>query len=171
MFCVGGPYEKEVYDKLPDTYVIFICDFAPFASELYRYSVRNMIWETKEPLNDGSQTIILSTKGKNKSEVPIELVNFLEYVGQENDEPASDDDYVRRIQEQIKRIKQNRDWEGKYMLLEEMMRDERMEGMQKGQERINQLNILLSKQNRSEDIIKAASDKEYQEKLLKEFNL
>ena len=171
MFCVGGPYEKEVYDKLPDTYVIFICDFAPFASELYRYSVRNMIWETKEPLNDGSQTIILSTKGENKSEVPIELVNFLEYVGQETDEAETDDDYVRRIQEQIKRIKQNRDWEGKYMLLEEMMRDERMEGMQKGQERINQLNILLSKQNRSEDIIKAASDKEYQEKLLKEFNL
>lgn len=172
-------FAGEAYYKLSDTYVIFICDFAPFASELYRYSVRNMIWETKEPLNDGSQTIILSTKGKNKSEVPIELVNFLEYVGQENDEPASDDDYVRRIQEQIKRIKQNRDWEGKYMLLEEMMRDERMEGMQEGlkkgmqqgQERINQLIILLSKQNRSEDIIKAASDKEYQEKLLKEFNL
>lgn len=172
-------FAGEAYDKLSDTYVIFICDFAPFASELYRYSVRNMIWETKEPLNDGSQTIILSTKGKNKSEVPIELVNFLEYVGQENDEPASDDDYVRRIQEQIKRIKQNRDWEGKYMLLEQMMRDERMEGMQEGlkkgmqqgQERINQLIILLSKQNRSEDIIKAASDKEYQEKLLKEFNL
>jgi len=86
---------------------------------------------------------------------------------------------LRCIQEQIKRIKQNRDWEGKYMLLEEMMRDERMEGMQEGlkkgmqqgQERINQLIILLSKQNRSEDIIKAASDKEYQEKLLKEFNL
>ncbi len=65
------------------------------------------------------------------------------------------------------------------MLLEEMMRDERMEGMQEGlkkgmqqgQERINQLIILLSKQNRSEDIIKAALDKEYQEKLLKEFNL
>ena len=164
-------FAGEAYDKLSDTYVIFICDFAPFASELYRYSVRNMIRETKEPLNDGSQTIILSTKGKNKSEVPIELVNFLEYVGQENDEPASDDDYIRRIQEQIKRIKQNRDWEGKYMLLEEMMRDERMEGRQEGQERINQLNILLSKHNRSDDILKAATDKEYQEKLFKEFDL
>jgi len=43
--------------------------------------------------------------------------------------------------------------------------------MQQGQERINQLNILLSKQNRSEDIIKAVADKEYQEKLFKEFNL
>lgn len=61
------------------------------------------------------------------------------------------------------------------MLLEEMMRDERregvQEGMQKGQERINKLIILLSKQNRNEDIIKAATDREYQEKLLKEFNL
>ena len=169
----------ESYDQLADTYVIFICDFDPFGNRLYRYTIENRIQETGKALNDGSQTIILSTKGKNKSEVPIELVNFLEYVGQENDEPASDDDYVRRIQEQIKRIKQNRDWEGKYMLLEEMMRDERMEGMQEGlkkgmqqgQERINQLIILLSKQNRSEDIIKAASDKEYQEKLLKEFNL
>ena len=60
------------------------------------------------------------------------------------------------------------------MLLEEMMRMKdgghaggAEKGMQQGQERINQLIILLSKQNRSEDIIKAASDKEYQEKLLK----
>lgn len=130
-------------------------------------------------LNDGSHTIIPSTKGENESEVSEKLVNFLKYVGQEADETETDDDYIKKIQEQIKRIKQNRDWEGKYMLLEEMMRDERMEGMQEGlkkgmqqgQERINQLIILLSKQNRSEDIIKAASDKEYQEKLLKEFNL
>ena len=57
------------------------------------------------------------------------------------------------------------------MLLEEMMRDERMEGRQEGQERINQLNILLSKHNRSDDILKAAADKEYQEKLFKEFDL
>ena len=37
--------------------------------------------------------------------------------------------------------------------------------------RINQLIILLSKENRGEDIIKAAKDREYQEQLFKEFNL
>ena len=82
---------------------------------------------------------------------------------------------MKMLQERIKSIKKNRDWEGKYMLLEEMMREERMEGMQegiqKGQERINQLNILLSEQNRSEDIIKAATDRDYQERLFKEFHL
>ena len=126
---------------------------------------------TNELLKDGNQTIILSTQGTNPSEVPVELVNFLKYVGQDTDEAETNDDYVRLLQEQIKRIKQNRDWEGKYMLLEEMMRDEREEGRQEGQERMSQLILLLLKQNRNEDIAKAAADRDYQEQLFKEFNL
>ena len=37
--------------------------------------------------------------------------------------------------------------------------------------RINQLIFELSKLGRTEDIVKAAADREYQEKLLKEFDL
>ena len=161
----------ESYDQLADTYVIFICDFDPFGNRLYRYTIENRIQETGKALNDGSQTIILSTKGKNQSEVPVELVRFLQYVAQETDEAETEDDYVKMLQERIKSIKKNRDWEGKYMLLEEMMRDEREEGRKEGQERINQLNILLLEQNRNEDIIKAITDHDYQEQLFKEFNL
>ena len=40
-----------------------------------------------------------------------------------------------------------------------------------GENRINQLNIELSKRGRTEDILKAAVDNEYQKKLLKEFEL
>ena len=47
----------------------------------------------------------------------------------------------------------------------------REEGRAEGENRINQLNIELSKLGRTEDILKAAVDKEYQEKLLKEFEL
>ena len=161
----------ESYDQLADTYVIFICDFDPFGNRLYRYTIENRIQETGNALNDGSQTIILSTKGKNQSEVPVELVRFLQYVAQETDEAETEDDYVKMLQERIKSIKKNRDWEEKYMLLEEMMRDEREEGRKEGQDRINQLNILLSEQNRSDDIIKAATDRDYQERLFKEFHL
>lgn len=106
-------------------------------------------------------------------------MNFLKYVGQDTDEAETNDDYVRLLQEQIKRIKQNRDWEEKYMLLEEMSCDEREEGRQEGreegrqegQERMSQLILLLLKQNRNEDIAKAAADRDYQEQLFKEFNL
>ena len=45
------------------------------------------------------------------------------------------------------------------------------EGRAEGESRINQLNIELSKLGRTADILKAAVDKEYQEKLLKEFGL
>ena len=44
-------------------------------------------------------------------------------------------------------------------------------GREEGENRINQLNIELSKRGRTEDILKAAVDKEYQEKLLKDFEL
>ena len=47
----------------------------------------------------------------------------------------------------------------------------RAEGRAEGESRINQLNIELSKLGRTEDILKAAVDKEYQEKLLKDFEL
>ena len=44
-------------------------------------------------------------------------------------------------------------------------------GRQQGMDRINQLTIFLAEQNRTEDIIKAANDPEYQKKLLEEFSL
>ena len=55
--------------------------------------------------------------------------------------------------------------------IEEMIEDGRKEGRNEERHRINQLNILLSEKNRTEDIVKAALDKEYQEQLLKEFNI
>ena len=48
---------------------------------------------------------------------------------------------------------------------------EEKEGETLGVSRINQLILELSKHGRTDDIVKAAADKEYQEKLLKEFDL
>ena len=44
-------------------------------------------------------------------------------------------------------------------------------GLEEGRAEINQLILELSKLGRTEDITKAAADKEYQRKLLKEFGL
>ena len=75
------------------------------------------------------------------------------------------------LEEQIHAIKRNRNWEAKFMLLEEMMKEERMEGKDEGQERVNHLIKILAENNRLEDIIKSADDKEYQQKLFEEFGL
>ena len=47
----------------------------------------------------------------------------------------------------------------------------RAEGETLGVSRINQLILELSKHGRTEDIVKAATDEEYQKKLLEEFDL
>ena len=59
------------YEELPETFVIFICDFDSIGSGKYRYSVKSVIMEEKDiPYKDGVHTILLSTKGRNKDEVP-----------------------------------------------------------------------------------------------------
>ena len=60
---------------------------------------------------------------------------------------------------------------GRKIGMEEGRAEGRTEGRAEGESRINMLNIELSKLGRTEDILKAAVDKEYQEKLLKEFEL
>ena len=47
----------------------------------------------------------------------------------------------------------------------------REEGREEGEERVNTLIVLLAEQGRTEDIVKSAYDKEYQQKLFDEFGL
>ncbi len=54
---------------------------------------------------------------------------------------------------------------------EKHLQQEREEAIKLGEERINRLIIKLSEAGRTGDILKAASDADYQDKLIKEFNL
>ena len=82
------------------------------------------------------------------------------------------------VMEIIVKANENRLKEGKRDMcnaLLESMKDEldekREEGEALGESRINQLNLKLSELNRSDEILKAAVDREYQKKLLNEFGL
>lgn len=117
------------YSELPDTYVIFICDYDPLGSELYRYTIMNRCQENGKVISDGNHTIWLSTKGKDVLDEPKELVDFLKYVeNPEEAEDTDDDGFVKALKERIAAIKRNRDWEARFMLFEEMMQDEREQG-------------------------------------------
>ena len=53
----------------------------------------------------------------------------------------------------------------------DMKEEGRREGKQEGKQEVNRLNQLLAEQNRTEDIIRAAQDTEYQRKLFEEFQI
>ena len=116
------------YAELPDAYVIFICDIDPFGRKKYRYTFDMACREDGEvSLEDGSHTVFLSTCGENKDEVPEELVKFLMYVKAELKESTGDfrDSFVKRIQDAVRNVKASREMEEQFMLLEELIREER----------------------------------------------
>lgn len=123
------------YTELPEVYVIFICDFDPFGKKKYRYTFTKQCEE--EPgaqLQEGCKSIFLSTRGENDREVPGELVSFLNFVKADLSESETDfeDDFVEKLQDTIRRIKSNREMEERFMIFEEMLRDERAEGKAEG---------------------------------------
>lgn len=125
----------EDYETMPDTFVIFVCDFDPFGEHLYCYTFGNECRENKNvKLDDGSYTIFLSTRGENEEEVPAELVRFLKFVTADLEESEEDfqDKLVKRFQETIHNIKADRKMGERYMIFEEMLREEKQEGRQEG---------------------------------------
>lgn len=123
------------YEELPSCYVLFVCDFDPFMSGKYRYTVKHVVVEDEEiTYSDGNHTVFLSTKGDNDSEVPKQLVKFLKYVAAGLDESMQDfeDEFVAELQASIRKIKSSREMGERYMLFEEMLRDERAAGRIEG---------------------------------------
>ena len=121
--------------------------------------------------------ILLNTRGKHPELVSPELIELLKYMERSTDE-VSGECKSKRIQEMHRRVcqikasektevKYMQSWEERIMIKQEGI----AEGKQIGVEQINRLNQRLIEQGRFDDLTKAASDKVYQEKLLKEFEI
>ena len=138
------------YAELPDSYVIFLCDFDPFGEGKYRYTFWTACEETeKASLKDGRCIMFLNTRGENAEEVPKELVSFLKFVHADLKESQEDfqDDYVRQVQKSVTHIRESREMEERFMLLELLLKDEHKEGQKVGrlEEAREMLQIALNK--------------------------
>ena len=123
------------YDELPDSYVIFICDYDPLGYGKYRYSIEGRCMEIEnEIFRDGQHTILLNTKGKNPQDVPEELVRFLRYIDADPTDSfvVPEDSYIKRLQNCILDIKSSREMGERYMTLQELLDKERGEGREEG---------------------------------------
>ena len=85
-------------------------------------------------------------------------MDFLHYITESNEHglPEECDERLRRLHESIQEIKTSTSVEVEYMKMEE---------------RLANLLMKLSKQNRREDSIKALEDLEYRKKLYEEFGI
>ena len=165
----------EDYKTLRKSYIIFVCTFDPFGKNLYRYEFENRCVDAPEiRLEDESTKIFLNPYGKGQN-ISRELKNFLDYLVTRNCNSA----FTKSLDDEVWAVIENEEWRLEYMTLR--MRDrENLErgleqglatGRKEGESRVNTLILKLAEVGREAEIVKAATDKEYQEKLFEEFDL
>lgn len=114
------------FRELNPSVIVFICNFDPFGSGLYRYTFEPRCLETDFPLGDGTKRIFLSTKGTNEEDVSGELLSFLRYVTDSTDAcvERTKEEKLGKIHKRVKALKQNRELEEKYMNIGEWLQIE-----------------------------------------------
>lgn len=123
------------FDKMNPLYIIIICNYDPYGKKKYCYTFDNQCKEVPGlRLGDEVTKLLLSTKGENKEEVSKELVDFLHYVTESNENGLPDEceERLKRLHESIREIKASADMEVEYMKMEERERIIRDEGKQIG---------------------------------------
>ena len=123
------------FDKMNPLYIIIICNYDPYGKKKYCYTFDNQCKEVPGlRLGDEVTKLLLSTKGENEEEESKELVDFLHYVTESNENGLPDecDERLKRLHESIREIKASADMEVEYMKMEERERIIRDEGKQIG---------------------------------------
>ena len=185
----GAGYGRSAeWKTLQGTYG-YICDYPLSKKPLYKYSYHSICSENGECLEDGRITIFLNTCGENEAEVPKELADFLKYVKDPGESPGTEkrDSYEASVERQVQRIKRDREMEAQYMMLEEMLKDEREAGRKEGheagkneglkigrlegEERTMELVNVLMSQGRFEDLKRCLEDRAFREELLEQLGI
>ena len=170
------------FNLLNEVLIVLITPFDLFGYGLYRYTFQMRCEEVPElELGDDATRIFLNSHGKHPELVSQELIELLEYMEKSTDVVVEECESKRihQMHERINRLKSSKEmeikfmqkWEEKEMERQEAYAEGREEGERVGEARMNKLIVYLLEQGRNKDLAKAASDSEYQAKLLKELGL
>ena len=127
----------EKYGELPETYVIFICNYDPLGYNKYVYTIDSKCRELPEyEYYDGRHTIFLSTRGRNTDEVPEDIVTFLRFVDADLESSKEDfgSDFIARLQSSIDRIKHDREYMRRYNTVNDIYSEGKKAGLEEGRE-------------------------------------
>jgi predicted transposase/invertase (TIGR01784 family) len=120
------------YSDLPESFIIFICDFDYYNRGLACY---DRIWKIRDAedllVSDGSHSLILNSRYK-KSNVSPAIQDFLDYIRTKDDCRPYASNLVKKTVAEVERLRDNETLGVSYMTWAMNMRDERMIGREEG---------------------------------------
>ena len=132
------------YEDLKDQYIIFICPFDPFGTNMLVYTVTNKVHETGEEFGDDTTKIFINCTGKNSEDYPL-LKPFTDYVMA----TMSDDAYIAEVDQSVRQARMNPLWRKQYMDLRDYKKIGKDEGLREGriegkkEERLNNAEKMI----------------------------
>ena len=166
------------YNSLNKSIIIFICRFDLFKKGRPIYTFKSFCEEEVGlELGDEATRIFINSKWIldkekwDKSLVTPRMASLLRYI----EEGKVTDEYTKKLECEISKVKQDMRWRKKYMVYEKNINYAREEGIVIGEERGQELmgrlyNILLTS-GQVEAATRASTDPEYREQLFKEYGL
>ena len=122
------------YSELPETFIIFVCDYDPFEEGSAIYE-REMFWKySRRPCNDGTHAILLNSHYTDRNVSPA-MLEFLDYVRTNDDDAEYSSSLVNQTKEQVKRVRLDKEVGEKYMLHELKIQDALNKGEKIGTEK------------------------------------
>ena len=140
-----------LYSRLKDSYVIAICPFDYYSQGLHRYTFTNRCHEINDlEMGDGTTNIVLNAIGT-ADDVQGSLKEFLNYVAGK----PSDDAYVKKLDEAVRKARKNKEWRREYMTLEMRDLENREMGREEGREseQKRQIEKMLKKGKTIDEIV------------------
>ena len=155
----------QTYRRLNRSFIIFICLEDIFGHGRHIYTFENLCKEDSSISMGDETTKIFLNADSSMDDVSKELKAFLDYVAGK----ITNDAFVQELDEAVEKAKQNREWRHEYMTL--LMRDQINveKGIEQGEDKLSRLIAKLMENERSQDVIRVTQDKQYRNKLYKEF--
>ena len=124
------------YRNLPETYVIFICDYDPVGTGRACYE-RQMTWKDEPLTYDDGTHVILLNRFYTRENTSSAILELLDYIRTNDDAAEYSSELVNQAKEHVKAIRQDKGLGATYMLLEskmqEYMKRGEMIGLEKGE--------------------------------------
>lgn len=120
------------YDELPESYVIFLCNFDYFRKGLACYERVSVLRDCAGiPYEDGSHVLFLNSCYTCPNVLP-EVQEFLDYIRTNDDSASPRSDLTRKAREYVDHIRSDKSKEGVYMTYAMSLRESYRDGMQEG---------------------------------------
>ena len=116
------------YDELPESFIIFICNYDPLGLGFAKYERISMFKDTNREYNDGSHVIFLNTHYADASMVSPSISEYLDYIRSNDDEIPFRSQLAQEARDLTIKVRNDEEKEVSFMTYQQKMRDVFKEG-------------------------------------------